>query len=340
MASNDAANAPGVLGLPPVSGGAKRPHGRDETPITPSMFKDILADSQKKHLADTKELIDKSSANNAETMAAFGGQIEAKFAEQAQAINEVSSRVDKVETRQDGFQSELEEVRAAQGRIEASLHLANKTALTRADLDHDLFDRPPDLSVIKITSLKFASKMAVEDSITPWLTSCGVSRDIWNITFQPSGKRFYIKFLLNPLSAGKLVLEILRNNLKDEDGKWREFEVKLVTKGTCKLIIGADESPKAGVQRRLAACLKKSLAKLYPQIEDVHFRPRAKGVGAAVFSAKIPLASLQPESDAPEKKSIGWNPAALAEFGIDRDSVNEQTFKFFDGDAEPIQWLF
>jgi hypothetical protein len=340
MTGTDAVtNMSGLVGAPPVSGGAKRPHGRDDIPITPSMFEGIMAESNKKQLDDTKELIDKSSANHANTMEAFGRQIEAKFAEQTEAINEVKTRVDEVETRQDGFQSELEEVRAAQGRIEASLHLANKTALTRADLDQDLFDRPPDLSVIKITSQKFATKTAIEDSIIPWLTSCGVSRDTWTITGRPSGKRFHIKFLLNPLSAGKLVPECL-NGLKDDNGNWKQFEVTLVTGGTCKLFIGKDESPKEGVQRRLAACIKKSLALLYPQIEEVHFRPKAKGIGPAVFSVKVPLASLQPESESPDKKSIGWNPAALAEFGIDRVRVNEQVFKFLDGDAEPIPWLF
>ena len=49
------------------------------------MFEGIMAESQKKHLADTKELIDKASANNASTLAAFGNQIQAKFVEQAQA---------------------------------------------------------------------------------------------------------------------------------------------------------------------------------------------------------------------------------------------------------------
>jgi len=344
MASSDASsNMSGVVGVAPSVGGAnpaaKRRLGRDETPITPSMFEEILAGSQAKALADSRELIDKATANNANTLAAFGHQIDAKFAEQTVAINEVKERVDKVESRQDGLHSEMEELRAGQARLEASLHLANKSAITREDLNQDLFDRPPDLGIIKISSQKFASKMAVEDAITPWLASCGLARDIWTITGRPSGKRFYVKILQNPLSAAKLVLECL-GNLKDENGNWKNFDVQLVGGKSCKLFIGGDESPKAGVQRRLAACLKKALAQLYPQIEEVHYRPRAK-VGPAVYSANVPLATLQPESESPEKKSILWNPTALpdlAKFGFDRNSVVNQTFKFLDGDDEPIQW--
>jgi len=303
------------------------------------MFEGILAGSQAKALADSRDLIDKAAANHADTLAAFGHQIDAKFAEQTAAINEVKDRVDKVESRQDGLHSELEELRAGQARLQASLHIANKSAITREDLDQDLFDRPPDLSIIKISSQKFASKTAVEDAITPWLASCGLARDIWTITGRPSGKRFYVKFLQNPLSAGKLVRECL-STLKDEDGNWKNFDVKLVTGQSCKLFIGGDESPKAGVQRRLAACLKKALAQLYPQIDEVHYRPRAK-VGPSVYAAKLPLATLQPESESPEKKAIMWNPTALADlakFGFDRNSVVDQTFKFLDGDDEPIQW--
>ena len=50
------------------------------------------------------------------------------------------------------------------------------------------------------------------------------------------------------------------------------------------------------------------------------------------------LASLDPTSHKPDRNALMWNPKAIQELSLDKAKLIEETWKFFDGDDEPINW--
>jgi hypothetical protein len=245
----------------------------------------------------------------------------------------VDARVDTLEASQSAVQSEVQLLRAGQARMEEQLRLANSNALTREEVDSDVFDRPMDLSIIRISSPKFATKVAIEDAITPWLTNAGVSRDQWTLSGNTTGRKFNVNFLLNPLSAARLVGECLAA-LKDDNGKWIEIFVTLVSRERVKLFVGADENDKAGVQRRMAKALIRAINEVAPHVEEVHFRKRKN----SVFAGKVGISSMAPSGPNPSVASFLWNHQGLDHLGLDRALLLTKTLKFMESPEDQIPW--
>ena len=65
-------------------------------------------------------------------------------------------------------------IQEEQKRQAESLLLADRQgAITREEIDSDLFDRPPNIEIIKTKSLTFVSKTAIENAITFFLGELG-----------------------------------------------------------------------------------------------------------------------------------------------------------------------
>ena len=92
-------------------------------------------------------------------------------------------------------------------------------------------------------------KRSVEDAITPCLTESGIEPNQWTLEgSMPTRKNFIVRFMLNPISAGRFAKDALGNR-EDENGVYKVFNAKLVNGQIEKLHIGPDESPKARTSR-------------------------------------------------------------------------------------------
>ncbi len=150
------------------------------------------------------------------------------------------------------YEEHFAELKAHNERLEKQLHMANKSAVSSEEVQSDNFDRPPNLEVIRINANRFVTKNSVEDQVTPWLTTAGTAPEQWTLEGgTPTGKKIVIRFLLNPLSAARMVQDSLKS-LKNKDGVRKTFDAKLVNGQTEPLHIGPDEAPKSRTQRRMA----------------------------------------------------------------------------------------
>ena len=258
-------------------------------------------------------------------------QLEKEQERAAERLDQLNGRVGELEANSNKSEAKIAELQHGQRRLQEQLRVANKNAITREDVESSVFDRPPNPEIIVVKSPKFAAKMEVENTITPWITGAGIARDLWVLSGGVSGKRFIIKFLQNPLTNADLVSTCLRA-LKDEEGNWKVFKVLLPNKSQATLFIGGDENSKDTTQRRMAACVKKAVSELYPSVENVHYRYR-KGM---VFADKIGIAKLEPENSKPEVHHFFWNLAGLEKLGIIKADVLNKTMSLLQD--EDVEW--
>ena len=158
-------------------------------------------------------------------------------------------------------------------------------------------------------------------------------RDAWTLVGSTTGKRFQVKFLQNPLSSARLVVECLAA-LKDENGIWKNIQVALVNHQTEKLHIGKDESPKTALQRTMAKCLQKAMGEFYGHIEEVHYRPRK----CSVFAGSVGVASMQPAAPNPDRNSFLWNATGVEKLGLDKERLIAKTLALLASPEDQIQW--
>jgi len=228
------------------------------------------------------------------------------------------------------------ELQERTNNLENQLKIANKSAIAREDLQNDAFERPPNLEIIRVNAHRYVAKREVLDALTPWLAEVGIAPEQFILEGKaPQGKYFVVKFLLNPLSAARFV-EAALANLKDKDGNWRAINVKLVNQQSEKLHIGSDESPKVRTMRRMAACIKKSIADLYPKIpiDDVHFKFHK----SSVYAGRVGICCVEPTSGDVERKFFLWNYPGLAELEINKDALLDKTMRYLLRPEENIHW--
>ena len=109
---------------------------------------------------------------------------------------------------------------------------------------------------------------------------------------------------------------------------------KLVNGGEEILNIGSDENPKSRTIRRMSKALKSAITELYPEVKEVHFRSFKE----AVYSDKIPICKLSPDSNIPTVASFLWNKDALEELGMEKKSLLEKTLQFLQRPEDVVRW--
>ena len=112
------------------------------------------------------------------------------------------------------------EVQTEQKRQAEALLLANRQGgLTRAELDLDNFERPPNLEIVQISSPKFVSLASVENAIKPYMEPQQISSEIWSIVGNTQGKRFSMQFAQNAYTSAKLAQQVCKGLYVD--GTWK-----------------------------------------------------------------------------------------------------------------------
>ena len=68
------------------------------------------------------------------------------------------------------FENQIAELLQRTAHLEEQLRIANtKNFVSMQDVQSDTFDRPANLSIIKVNADRYISKRAVEDALAPWL---------------------------------------------------------------------------------------------------------------------------------------------------------------------------
>lgn len=199
---------------------------------------------------------------------------------------------------------------------------------------NDNFERPPNIEIIRINSTRYVTKRSVADAIGPWLAEKGVTDEQFCLEGnQPNGKNFVVRFHLNPLSAARFVQDAL-SNLRDNDGNWKVINAKLVNGQNEKLHIGPDESPKTRCQRRMAKCIQKAMSALYPEVEDVHYRPYK----TTVHAGQLGLCRVEPDKNNVERTCFLWNYSAISDLGINKTSLLDKIMQLLQRPEDNIEW--
>ena len=200
------------------------------------------------NLDQVQNAIDTSLATHAQSTQEFVGKIMGEFSTHMAENNARTSEVFKSSLVQLGSRvSVLEEFNHVQlginakfeeqiavllqrtALLEEQLRIANtKNMVSMQDVQSDCFDRPANLSILKVNASRYISKRAVEDALAPWLAEVKIPQDQWELQGKsPQGRFFTVKFNLNPLSAAGATQDAL-GNLRDSEGSWRQIEAKLV----------------------------------------------------------------------------------------------------------------
>ena len=78
----------------------------------------------------------------------------------------------------------------------------------------------------------FVAPAEVENSINTFMEECGFAPETWKLNSLPCGKDFQVQLLQNAFSSANHVKTVC-SKLKDENGNFRTFMVKTVTKSNC-----------------------------------------------------------------------------------------------------------
>ena len=271
----------------------------------------------------SEEAIDKSTKETNATLQQHKTRIES-----------LETFVDKQQATNENFEAKFKELHESHKHMAEQLVLANKAEVTREDITSDAFERPPDLTLLRINAHKFVTKISVEDAICPWLVDAGIETNLWKLEGStPTGRNFTLKFLLNPLSAARQAAHAF-SLLKDEDGNWKKFEAKLATGEKTQLHIGKDESPKMRTVRFMGKALLSVLEELYPDLDGLHFR----GIKGAIFAKKEGICRMEPTSSNIEQNYFKWNNPVLVPLGIDKERVKEVVMQRLAKPEDQIQW--
>ena len=170
----DASMASAAADLDPE--GRKRKEATEQSFVSKSHFSQMLEEHAERTRKMQVSMLSESDSNNTMLMQQFSSETDRRFLEHEQRISTVESRVDTVASEQARLPEEVQSMRSEQESLRTAMHLANRNALTREEVNSDDFDRPPCLDIIKVSTPKYVSQINIENAVAPWLGGCGIAQ--------------------------------------------------------------------------------------------------------------------------------------------------------------------
>ena len=133
------------------------------------------------------------------------------------------------------------------------------------------------------------------------------------------------------------------SNLKDASGEWREFKGKAVDDTMVRLALHMDENPKARTERIMGVCIKKALADLNPELDNVYtFRHKQLDtivVRAGQGDSAKTLCVMAPD---PNVKVAGthfkWDHDVLDDLQLNKASIVDKAIAYMARPEENTQF--
>ena len=257
--------------------------------------------------------------------------------------------MDKAETTTAGLSSEfaamqksIVEIQKEQTRQAEALSLADRNGvLTCTDLQSDEFDRPPNIEVVRISSLKYVSKSSIENAITPFLQNLGFPSNMWSVTGNEGGKEFFIHFAQNSLTSAKNVKTVLQN-LKDKSGKYIQFLAETVKLDPntgkplpAKVFVSGDQNPKQIATRYMCSKFIEAVRTLYPE-QDWSFYDGV--IQFYVDKERFGSAIMLPIKSTIDRSMVQWDNTLVSKYEFDKTKILDLFDKYTAGPAASKEW--
>ena len=104
------------------------------------------------------------------------------------------------------------------------------------------------------------------------------------------------------------------------------------------LRVDRDENSMARTQRRMAACLVKTLNDVHPELENVHSRKDFRKGRVSVFANGEPLCSLVPKAPTIARVFFYWNRPQLTTLELDKEKIIDAVLPMFERPEDKVEW--
>ena len=218
------------------------------------------------------------------------------------------------------------------GRVSKSVGKAEEVKVTRADLEEDLWERTPNLTIIRVSAPAHIAKEAVEETITEWLDENGGGKEAWELTGASLARNFTIRFRGQRGLAARRCRKAL-DSLRREDGAWQAFQVETPTNSKIQIYLGEDKNSKQVAEEK---ALKRLMAAF-----------KATNPAKTVFAVRkdetismdwVPIAKVS--SSNKETHTISWNATAVTSSGIDKLAITQKNDEAAPTAAAEVEWCF
>jgi len=249
-------------------------------------------------------------------------------------LNSVDERLQHLTTRQN-------ELAKANDLLSDTLNVARKQTIEREDMVSDAFNRPPDMEKVRVSATKFVTVQSVEAALGHFLGEVvGLKVGDWRLVVDGNnGRNFALRFAFLPLQNARTVNQIM-GKLKKESGEYWKFQATAPNESLVDVRLDRDENSKTRTQRSMAAVIKKAIAEIAPETENVHQRRNQRLDRVTVYSNKVPICTCLPLDADVKREYFQWNYEALPELGLaeSKDQILAKAMALLEGPEEHIQW--
>ena len=179
-------------------------------------------------------------------------------------IHHLGAGVDRVSHGQDELWTEFNKLKARMGIAESA---TSPTVI----INHDEFERAPDLTIIKCNTAEPILKQAFIEATEEWLGRMHLDNSdnkFYTITGKEKDKFFDIRFHGPPATAAPLVAAAMR--YQRVDGRYvdiyadKPLDKDGIATGTTRVYVNMDKSPKQSKSELLTRNLGRQLLEIYP----------------------------------------------------------------------------
>ena len=206
----------------------------------------LLADLRDQQIALNQESLQSSLAQTSALLRKFDEGINQKFSKIHIEVDHLKKKTDDHDARFAAHDKETEALR--QG-----LALADKKEVTRADIDPFVWDRDPDLTIIKISTKCQGALDAVKVAVRDWIPDVEHS-----VSGQNLGKFFTVQLAGASITAARRAQKAL-GTLRKANGEWDQLYVERPAGGQTEMYVSEDKAPAAICAEITLRKLKKAL---------------------------------------------------------------------------------
>ena len=271
----------------------------------------VISDKNDKLLSQVTALVEQSTEKTLGLLKTMETHFSERFARMDAALAATVSTTDRHERMLQEFELRFK-------KMEQGVRVLEEPETTKKVRDYDLYDRTPDLSILRIGTDRGqeVTRAEVEKAIQPWMADSRVEN--YTVEGRDVGKFFTLKVNGNETLAARRVREA-HALLRTKDGVWQEFYAPSATNSRLevKLYLNFDQSKKTAREAGATRGLIRSLRAMAP---DKKFRIIENSTVLVEGKPLARIAAPDPEADV----KIQYIESAFTTFNIDKEDLKER----------------